>query len=101
MWAFVHRSGEKTPTMFGGSVMCIVDRTIIRSIWKLRMGLCSMHCEYKVPPLRGNLLGNFWELWSKAPEQGEKFLLSGDQGWSIVVDRGGRPGKSRLWNVQG
>jgi hypothetical protein len=31
----VHRSGEKTPTMFGGSVMCIVDRTIIRSIWKL------------------------------------------------------------------
>jgi hypothetical protein len=37
----VHRSGEKTPTMFGGSVMCIVDRTIIRSIWKLRMwALC-------------------------------------------------------------
>ena len=38
----VYPCGEKTPTMSGGSVMCIVDRTIIRSIWKLRMGLCSM-----------------------------------------------------------
>src|SRR6516162_8235478 len=38
----VYPCGEKTPTMSGGSVMCIVDRTIIRNIWKLRMGLCSM-----------------------------------------------------------
>ena len=57
--------------------------------------------EYKVPPLRGKLFGNLGEFWSKAPEQGEKFSLSGDQGWSIVVDRGGRPGKSRLWKFKG
>ena len=80
----VHRSGEKTPTMSGGSVMCIVDRTIIRNIWKLRMGLCSMQERASREGVRMPITQSGWAtvklgidlggVLSKAPELAKLFL---------------------------
>jgi len=69
----VYPCGEKTPTMSGGSVTCIVDRTIIRNIWKLRMGLSVKQSSCSIPsfypsPVRISMarrlpdtMGNDWE----------------------------------------